>query len=505
MAPLSLALALSLALSAPAMAGDGEYKIKSASPGKLSSDGKASSDEKYDKYMDQYHALMKKYKAAKTPEEREKISGQIAKVKAAIAELKEKPSKEDLVVNKPDPEKPRKPDPGKPPAGDTRSAVGGNPADHSAEEPLASVEGQAETMTAAPSQSSLQAQQEAGRAMSSSSARAMGSALRAAGGLRQALPQTGDLGAGGDAGSPGKDGPSSAGRVPDANRDLSLASAGAHGESFRAMGLSVRSGPDGRAHVVHKDGRPAQDSEVAELRRRISAEPAALTRYPSFFKAISRERYDSLKNSYGSPETKTAFRDVALSPAARDFLWSRSCSRVSGECNPHAVASSYKKGDYVPPSDLNNIWEDLEDDTLAAGAESDDFSSSEYTEEEEEAAKRALIAIAGMGGKTGEFGLGSLLDRVRAAAGGWLGDSSGRDGSSAAPVLASAVVVSGGRTTVAVFAPGAPRAGQAPPSSGKAESPPGESPAGSGSLLTKVAAGFGGLLLAIGFALRRRR
>jgi hypothetical protein len=352
--------------------------------------------------------------------------------------------------------------------------------------------------TVAPTERSLEAQRETSRGMSRSSAKAVGAASRAAQRFQQALPQLGEQAAG-DA----KDGLLRAGdAVPDPNRDLGLAKAGAHKDTIHSMGLDVRTGGDGRAQVVRGDGTPAAPEEVAELRRRISAEPAALARYPSFYSQVSRERYTDLKNAYGTPGTQAAFRDVSLSQGARDFLWSRSCSIVSGDCNSHATGSHYKKGDYVPPSTLSDIWDDIGSEADSRPAE-DALANSEYSDGEKKEATSALSPTPLSFGA-----VSALLERARQAVGGWFGGGASPAATTEDAMLASAILVNGSAgvaTSVGAQTSGARFAHEPgePSSPDMKEGPAGFRRTGPRFNLTSLLVAAGALLLAAGLVLRR--
>lgn len=325
--------------------------------------------------------------------------------------------------------------------------------------------------TAPPSESVRRKERETTRGMSLSGAKAMTSALRAAEHFKRVMPALGD--------APG--GPAGA---PDPRHDPIPAGAGA------------RIGP---AVPGTREGSPAPAAPLNDFRDRPSSEPEALSRYPSFFSVISRERFADLKMAYGAPGTQQAFRDIARSPAARDFLWSRSCSRVAGDCNPYAAATYYRKGDYVPPTDLDEIWK-----SLSKEAGEDSPSDSEYSEEEEREAASALAADAAAGGgpRFPRRDLSSLLARAQASVSGWLGGGPQADEASGSFVRASADHGSTG-------APGsgarfAHKSRRIPAAPGMEEGPTGSDRPGPPTLLPKLLFALGALLVLAGIARLRR-
>lgn len=127
-----------------------------------------------------------------------------------------------------------------------------------------------------------------------------------------------------------------------------------------SRGLSTYRGPDGRLSFRRRDGSPATQSEIAELRTASEREPAALGKYPDFFKAISRENYDQLRSDVTSHSGRPEYKHIGLTEdPRRDMVWTKSCDRVSGDCNPRAEESNYKKNDFVKPKTASNLWDDL--------------------------------------------------------------------------------------------------------------------------------------------------
>lgn len=198
--------------------------------------------------------------------------------------------------------------------------------------------------------------------------RAVGRALRSADALKRGLlrdegvapGRTGEI-PGLDANAPLKPRGSSDPSEPATPHDLMLASMSGFGGAFTSLGLKAGAAPGGEPAIFRSDGTPATAQEVSALRARIASEPKALMRQPDFFEVLPRERFEDLKREYRTqPGLRDAsFRDITLTERDRDFLWSASCSKLSGDCNPHASAPSYKQGEEVPARDLGSIWEEV--------------------------------------------------------------------------------------------------------------------------------------------------
>lgn len=216
--------------------------------------------------------------------------------------------------------------------------------------------------------------------------------------LKKSLKEPGELDGGKEdslKGPTGRDG------LPDLDpgrKDLLLASVSPGFASvFREMGLKPKM-ERGRLGFARADGSAASPAEIDALTRQIRGLPLALTRHPDLFRHVSPAEFRDLQQAYHDrPALRdSAFRDVDLTEGDRDFVWSESCDKVSGECNENA-GDSYQKGKYVPPKDLKAILASIP----------------EPTEEE-----KALIAqMAGAGGKLsggGLFkgGLRGLLSRL---------------------------------------------------------------------------------------------
>lgn len=149
---------------------------------------------------------------------------------------------------------------------------------------------------------------------------------------------------------------------PKTDADLRVAAQSGFKASFAAAGLKAGIGPNGSFLLLDAQGRPASDAERERLRRQIASDPEALLRYPDLFATIPRERYTQLKSDFETrPERRDSlFKDIGLTERKRDFDWTRTCAKISGDCNKHVKSESYKKGDLVPPDDLDSLWKDAE-------------------------------------------------------------------------------------------------------------------------------------------------
>lgn len=145
---------------------------------------------------------------------------------------------------------------------------------------------------------------------------------------------------------------------PKSPSDYAIAARSGYAPAFAAAGLKL--GPDGKS-VVRLDGKPATPEDYARLQREIGSMPAALGRRPDFYNAISPGHYADLKRGYKEKkEGDAVFKDVGTTEGDRDFVHTASCSKLSGDCNKNVEKASYKKGDFVAPEDLDNMWEALQ-------------------------------------------------------------------------------------------------------------------------------------------------
>lgn len=150
---------------------------------------------------------------------------------------------------------------------------------------------------------------------------------------------------------------------PATPQDLLMASMAGYRGTLRDLGLKVGTGDDGRPAILRMSGAPAGAGELQTLRERIRSEPRALLQRPDFFQVLGRSEHAELKRAYGAkPAREQAFRHIALADDRRDFLWSGTCAKLSGDCNQKVHSGSYAKGQYVPPEDLRAVYESLDDD-----------------------------------------------------------------------------------------------------------------------------------------------
>jgi hypothetical protein len=161
------------------------------------------------------------------------------------------------------------------------------------------------------------------------------------------------------------------------------ASAGLGG-AMEAMGLKVGRDSEGRAAVLRRDGTPATARELELVR----ADAGGVLPYAA---------HGELLASYSAkPELRdTDFKHVEAPASEKDFRWSKSCDKVSGECNKHAGKGSYKRGDHVPPDDLADIWKSIKE---AAGIGA--VPRKRYDGSSHFARMRAMLG--GEGGEAGE-------------------------------------------------------------------------------------------------------
>jgi hypothetical protein len=152
---------------------------------------------------------------------------------------------------------------------------------------------------------------------------------------------------------------------PKSAADLLLAARGPYAPALEKAGLKLA--PDGRSFLRVSDGKPATAEDLERFRSGVLSMPAALARRPDFHQKVSPEHFAALQAGYREGRSPSVYKDVAATEKERDFVHSRSCEKMSGECNEHAAKSSYKKGEYVTPEDLERMYKGLEAEL--AGAE----------------------------------------------------------------------------------------------------------------------------------------
>ncbi len=281
--------------------------------------------------------------------------------------------------------------------------------------------------------------------------------------------------------------------------EMALAARKGFAATFRDQALKVGSGPRGEPAILRADGAAASAADLARLRTALSSDPAALRRRPDFFEVLPREKFADLKRDFAArPELRaTVFKDIGLTARERDFQWTASCSGLSGNCNPLAAQSSYRKGQDVAPEDLDAVWNAAQEEIFDP-EEDEDFG--EYTEEDRRLAAEADLAeeMLGSGRARGPV-LGSLLARMGNLAR-EVGEAAGwavADGDAGADSrgVASGPVGAGASASYAPVAGAAPpqRASSAVP--GPPSAPEGRPAAGRGWRYVLAAAAAAGLIL----------
>lgn len=155
---------------------------------------------------------------------------------------------------------------------------------------------------------------------------------------------------------------------PKAPADFALSAHSGYSPAFAKAGLKLA--PDGRT-VTRLDGKPATAEDYARLQREIDSMPRALGRRPDFFSAVSPEHYSDLKQGYKTKKDgDPVYKDVGTTEGDRDFVHTASCDKLSGDCNKSVEKGSYKKGDYVAPEDLDNMWSALQKELDASADQS---------------------------------------------------------------------------------------------------------------------------------------
>lgn len=188
-----------------------------------------------------------------------------------------------------------------------------------------------------------------------------GSGAPAGSAARQPAPGAapGDAGpAAGFSGAPPPSGSSGDPANPKSPADLLLAARGPYAPALAQAGL--RLAPDGRGFLRLSDGKPATAEDLERLRAGVLSMPAALMRRPDFHQKVSPEHFAALQSGYREGRAPSVYRDVGATEKERDFVHSRSCEKLSGDCNEHVERSSYKKGEYVSPEDLERMYKGLE-------------------------------------------------------------------------------------------------------------------------------------------------
>ncbi|PIR16205.1 MAG: hypothetical protein COV48_10155, partial [Elusimicrobia bacterium CG11_big_fil_rev_8_21_14_0_20_64_6] len=205
-------------------------------------------------------------------------------------------------------------------------------------------------------------------------------------------------------------GPASRTDEPQTVQEMALAERKGFASTFRSQGLMVGAGPRGEPAIRRLDGSAASKEDIGRLREALSSEPVALRRRPDFFEVLPREKFADLKQDFvRRPELQpTVFRHMGMTDSGRDFQWASSCSVLSGSCNAYALEKSYRKGQDVPPEDLDEMWKAAQEEI---DEEDDDWGA--YTEEDRRLAAAEDLAAEKLGaGRRGSPNLSSLLARI---------------------------------------------------------------------------------------------
>jgi hypothetical protein len=157
---------------------------------------------------------------------------------------------------------------------------------------------------------------------------------------------------------------------PRSAADLLLAARGPYAPALEKAGLKLSA--DGRGFVRLSDGKPATAEDLERLRAGVLAMPAALARRPDFHRHVSPEHFAALQKGYREGRPPSVYKDVGATEKERDFVHTRSCEKMSGDCNKHAQKkAAYKKGEYVAPEDLERMYAGLAEELASSeeGAE----------------------------------------------------------------------------------------------------------------------------------------
>lgn len=161
---------------------------------------------------------------------------------------------------------------------------------------------------------------------------------------------------------------------PRSAADLLLAARGPYAPALEKAGLRLSA--DGRGFVRLSDGKPATAEDLERLRAGVLAMPAALARRPDFHRHVSPEHFAALRKGYRESRPASVYKDVGATEKERDFVHTRSCETMSGDCNEHArKKAAYKKGEYVAPEDLERMYAGLQEE-LASSEEDEEPATS---------------------------------------------------------------------------------------------------------------------------------
>lgn len=150
--------------------------------------------------------------------------------------------------------------------------------------------------------------------------------------------------------------------------DLLLAARGPYSPALEKAGLKLSA--DGRGFVRLSDGKPATPEDLERLRAGVMSMPAALARRPDFHSHVSPGHFAALQKGYREGRPASVYKDVGATEKERDFVHTRSCEKMSGDCNRHAQKkAAYKKGEYVAPEDLERMYAGLRDELASSEEE----------------------------------------------------------------------------------------------------------------------------------------
>ncbi len=231
------------------------------------------------------------------------------------------------------------------------------------------------------------------------------------------------------------------------NQDLVAAASTGFSHAFRAEGLRAAPGRDGLMQIVDAAGRPADGRALDALRKRIEEQPRMLIRRPDLYQVIDPVSYAGLQARLTVPGASSTPEFKHMARPARDYVWTKSCEKVSGDCNPNAEEGSYKKDEEVSPETLANINKRLKE--IGEGGDKD---WEAYVAQQNEAYEKATAARA-RGGFMKLSGLDRLLSRLSGMGGGR--SAEGVPSGAAGALYSEAGVISMGGAQAAASAAGA--------------------------------------------------
>jgi hypothetical protein len=154
---------------------------------------------------------------------------------------------------------------------------------------------------------------------------------------------------------------------PRTPEDLLLAARSGYAPALEKAGLRLSA--DGKGFVRVSDGKAASSEDLERLRAAVSSMPEAIARRPDFYSKVSPEHFAALQTGYREQRSPAVYKDVGATEKERDFVHTRSCARMSGDCNENTTRASYRKGEHVAPEDLERMFQALAEELAAAEAE----------------------------------------------------------------------------------------------------------------------------------------